>query len=251
MFVVLVFWLPAEAKEHKAKTMATQTEKPVVTITFDDGSASIYNLGLPRLAKYKIPATIYLSTAYIGTEDDWYMSWESVKGLNNNGWEIASHGYHHYDLMGLDNDTINSELDQSKLLLATRGYNGVSFATPYGEYDNRVLDLIKQEFQSNRRAWDEIAGNEGFNDLRGYDKYNISAKSVHNNVSVSKVESLIDKAVKQKKWLVLLFHEIVSKNPQTYQYKASNLDSIMSYISQQQKRGKLRVQTMQGFLASH
>lgn len=228
------------------------TDQAVVTITFDDGPRSIYDYGLPKLKKYSIPATIYLSTAYIGVPDeDWYLNWNQVKALNDSSWEIASHGYTHPDLTLLDDNAIKNELTTSKSILSGKGYNAVSFAPPYGEYDNRVLNLIKQEFQSNRRAWDDNPSNEGFNDLHSYDRYNISAKELKKNTTVSNVKNLINKVVKQKKWLVFFLHGVAKRNSTADEYSASNLEQIAKYLSQQQAAGKLQVQTVKGFLSSH
>lgn len=235
---------------NNVNAQTLSTDKAVVTISFDDGPKSIYTAGLPKLKKYNIPATIYLSTAFIG-QDSWYMNWNQVKSLSNNGWEIASHGYTHPDFTTLDDVAIENELEKSKAILLLNGYNAVSFATPYGEYNDRVLSSIKQKFQSNRRAWDDDSANEGFNDLHSFDKYNISAKELTKNTTVSKAKKLIDKAVKNKKWLVFFLHSVSNKNPKSYEYSASNLSQIASYLSQQQNKGKLQVQTIDGFLSSH
>lgn len=245
MFAVL-FSLPFVVLNAKA----APTDRAVVTISFDDGPQSIYTNGLPKLKKYNIPATLYLSTAYIGQES-WYLNWNQVKHINNSGWEIASHGYTHPNLTLLDDEGINHELDESKAILALNGYNAVSFATPYGEYDERALSLIKQRYQSNRRAWDDDPSSEGFNDLNSYDKYNISAREISKNTTVSKVKKLINKAVKEKKWLVFFLHNVTNKKPNDYEYKASNLEQIARYLSQQRSKGLLQVQTTKDFLASH
>jgi peptidoglycan/xylan/chitin deacetylase (PgdA/CDA1 family) len=45
-----------------------KNESPCVAITIDDGYLNNYSLAYPVLKKLKLPATIYLATAFVGTE---------------------------------------------------------------------------------------------------------------------------------------------------------------------------------------
>lgn len=229
--------------EAKLKKMAA-SPSAAVTITFDDGDATIFKNGFPKLKKYGLPATLYLSTSYIG-QDSWYMNWSQVKTLKQGGWEIASHGYNHPDLTQLSDAEVKAELEKSKSLLASQGYNAVSFASPYGEYNDRVLKLIKASYSSNRRAWDDDPANEGLNDSKNFDRYNLSAKELTRSMSYSKIKKLIDRAVKEKKWLVFYLHSVVNSSPREYEFKASVLDQVTNYLNQLKSAGKLKVGTIQ------
>src|SRR5262249_31711791 len=49
------------------------TTEPAVAVTFDDGYRDLYSEAFPILAKYQIPATIYLTVGSIDTgEVAWY-----------------------------------------------------------------------------------------------------------------------------------------------------------------------------------
>ena len=56
----------------------------VVTITFDDGYADNYRNALPILEKYKVPATIFITTGNIGkSEEFWYDELERLLTQGN------------------------------------------------------------------------------------------------------------------------------------------------------------------------
>ncbi len=245
MFIMAIPSSQAKTKIVKPVSSAT----PVVSISFDDGDATIYTNGFPQLKKYNLPATLYLSASFIGN-DSWYMNWNQVKTLNQGGWEIASHGYTHPDLTQLTDTQIKAELQQSKDLLASHGYTATSFATPYGEYNSKVLNLIKTYYQSNRRAWDDDPANEGFNNLSTFDRYNLSALELSNTMSLNSIKKKIDRAVSEKKWLVLFLHSVVNTKPQEYQFKSSVLEQVAGYLSQLQSQGRLKVSTIQNVVGS-
>jgi peptidoglycan/xylan/chitin deacetylase (PgdA/CDA1 family) len=51
-------------------------DKPALIITFDDGYRSVYTIAAPLLEKYQLPATVFLSTSYIGSHKMFW--WEEV-----------------------------------------------------------------------------------------------------------------------------------------------------------------------------
>ncbi len=67
----------------------------MVSFTFDDGLSSVYDEAFPLLKKYRYPATIgiVLNRMTSGNKD--YMDADTIRELEENGWEVASHGLTH------------------------------------------------------------------------------------------------------------------------------------------------------------
>lgn len=79
-----------------------------VVVTIDDGYGSVYDLAWPILKKYKITASLFLYTDFVGAGKA--LSWSQVKEMENSGLiEIQSHGRSHSSLSRIASD--ESEAD--------------------------------------------------------------------------------------------------------------------------------------------
>jgi len=125
-------------------------------LTFDDGYADNLTAALPVLKKHKVPATLFIVTGDVGKEDVIWdeageklpadlLSWESVRRLKERGWEIASHAHEHVHLdryrESHQEDLIKRSMDEIEAMMGERP---VSFAYPYGTYDNRTKRVLKR-----------------------------------------------------------------------------------------------------------
>jgi peptidoglycan/xylan/chitin deacetylase (PgdA/CDA1 family) len=128
-----------------------------VAVTFDDAYRSVYELAAPILDRYDVPATVFVPSSYAGSEDpmEWAgidrwlggpherellpMSWEQLAELADRGWEIGSHTVTHPRLTSLDDETLASELTDSRLACErSLGRPCLTLAYPYGDEDERV-----------------------------------------------------------------------------------------------------------------
>ncbi len=204
-------------------------QSAMVTFRFDDGLLGQYELARPVLDKYNYSAVNYIFTDP-PEEGDWdgYMSWSQIEELQNTyGWEIGGHSKSHPNLKNLSDSELIEELSGSKTILQNHGINAKSFASPFGEYDNRVLSYIAKYYESHGSAWPFVGNVFPYND------YDIAVREPSNTTSVETIKNWIDQANTNKEWLVLLFHNIVESNPVPYEYSKQDFESVVDYVNSQ------------------
>jgi len=134
----------------------SRNESKRAVLTFDDGYADNLSAALPVLKKHNVSATLFVITGDVGKEDVVWdeageklpadlLDWDSLAELKTNGWEIASHGHAHIHLERYSEaeqeDVILRSLDEIESRTDERP---VSFAYPYGSYDQRTKRVLKR-----------------------------------------------------------------------------------------------------------
>ena len=129
-----------------------------LAVTFDDSYRSVRELGQPVLERLGLPGTVFVPTAYVGSEqpmswpgiERWVggehqhelvpMSWPELEALAQRGWEIGSHTRTHPRLTELDDIALAQELEGSRSdCETTLGLPCRSLAYPFGDEDERVI----------------------------------------------------------------------------------------------------------------
>ena len=124
----------------------------VFVVTFDDGFESVYTDAFPILQELQIPATVFINTAYIGSDapfpfdlwgsqfrnevrSDAYrpLSWRHVYELAGTGLiEFGAHTHTHRDFRGRPRDFYNDLLTNLEMLREELGEESFPFAFPFG-----------------------------------------------------------------------------------------------------------------------
>jgi peptidoglycan/xylan/chitin deacetylase (PgdA/CDA1 family) len=121
-----------------------------VFVTFDDGYLDNFRHAKPLLDEFNIPATFFISTKYLGgtfpasAEDIPMMNSDQIRKLSHAGHEIASHTVSHPKLPTLSDQEIKKELSKSQERLKKITSDPItSFAYPSGQYDERIIEILK------------------------------------------------------------------------------------------------------------
>ncbi|MBN2040495.1 MAG: polysaccharide deacetylase family protein [Spirochaetes bacterium] len=152
------------------KNVLGENNKPIM-ITFDDGYRSVYDHAYPVMKKYGYKGIIFLITDRI--EKDWnrmFMNREQINELIKEGWEIGSHTITHPKLNQISMEEATNEIIASKKTLEDMfGVKVISFAYPYGLFNKKVIDTVKDNYTY---AFSTIYGNNhGFKDTHLMERY--------------------------------------------------------------------------------
>lgn len=126
---------------------ANMPVQKTAVITVDDAYKSFYANALPLLKQYNMPATLFVNTETVGGSD--YMGWDELGAVAEAGIEIGNHTHSHdYFLNKPKPDRYRSfddELKQSQALIETHlAITPKVFAYPYGEFDERMKTIVRE-----------------------------------------------------------------------------------------------------------
>jgi len=122
-----------------------------VAITFDDSYRSIFTTAFPLLKKYQYPFTVFINTEPVGRSDS-LLRWDDIVAMADAGATIANHTHSHpYLVRRLAQETPAQQRQRIREEIITaeeqiKQHTGQShkiLAYPYGEYDDKLIDLLK------------------------------------------------------------------------------------------------------------
>ena len=138
------------------------TRKKFVAVTLDDGHLDNFTTALPIFEKYQIPFCVYITTGYVEgmvearkEEHIPMMTKEQVVVLSQHPLcTIGSHTMTHPHLSCLTIEEQRREILGAKLLLEEwTGKPVMHFASPYGDYNQVTLDIVRESDISHVDIW--------------------------------------------------------------------------------------------------
>jgi len=235
-----VGWLITDDFEIMTYT-PTGFPSAMVSITFDDGWEYNVTSALPILKTNQFKATYFFATTFL--EKSPATGSASVSGptavhlIQSEGHEIGSHSVTHPYLTSLTNDTLTYELSHAKQYLESLAGVGqiVSFATPYGDYNDSVVNAIMGYYKIHRSV------DVGYNSMDNLDPYRLKVQNLLSTTTQAEFTSWVEQAIQNKLWLVLVYHKITNTNILEYDSKIADFTAHMALLKNKQNSGLLTV----------
>jgi len=197
----------------------------MVSLNFDDGFESAYQNGWPVIKASGLPSTHYIITSYLDRED--YLTSRQVLAMQEAGAEIGAHSRTHPNLADIDRYDLPWQIEGSRDDLLKLGIEKVeTFAYPYGGHNELSVAEVKKSGFVGARAFDL-----GLND-KTTDDYLLHRWGVTVKSSWPEIKEKIDSAMRDKKWLILVFHRI-DEDGNSISIRHEVLQQIVDYLKAQ------------------
>ncbi len=205
----------------------------VITITFDDGLASVYDVALPLLQAKNMPATHYIVSSYIYdySSNPNYMTLAQLNALKSAGHEIACHSATHPFFTELSEAQIISECTTSQSLLRTNGFTANNFAYPFGARNDTSDGLVSTYFYTARTSYEDL----GYNTLPYSGDFAVAAfygETGNSTTCLPRLKQYVDFVRANDLWGVILFHGVVESPVTEYQISTADFTAFLNYLEQ-------------------
>ena len=198
--------------------------RPLVTLTFDDGYEDNVTTVLPVLNQYGFKSTQCYETMDVEGNQS---AINDVKTFYNSGHEICAHTVTHPMLTQIPMSQVTYELTHSQQVLENIiGAPVRDFASPYGDY-NKVVDTeIAKYFRSHRTV------DEGFNSKDNFDIYRLRVQNMTPTTSLEQVKAWLDQAKATNTWLILVYHRVADSELDPFDTYTKDFKLQMQALSQ-------------------
>lgn len=223
-----VGWLQVD--DYKLKKLPgdpTVFNKGYVSINFDDGWLSAYQNAIPILDTAGFKSNQFIVTSRMFDGFAAYVKVPQILAMQSSGHEIGAHTRTHPNLTTLTPEQAQLEISSSRDDLIAIGATPVNyFAFPEGGSNNAIRAMVAGAGFAGARGSDG-----GFN-RKTTDRFNLARQPMTNTTTLAQVQALIDQAMTDKTWLILLFHEI-NASGNTFAVTPELFQQIVNYLATQ------------------
>ncbi|MEI8082123.1 MAG: polysaccharide deacetylase family protein, partial [Actinomycetes bacterium] len=201
----------------------TAEARPMVAITFDDGTQSAYEQGFKYMASKGLPGTMYVIPIAVGWNSD-FVTLPELQTMYASGWDIASHTNGHTILTTVSQAQAETELTGARDWLVSQGFPraATDVAYPYGSWNGTVLAAMAASGMRSGRTTDR-----GDNVIPLFKPYQIKA-SVPSSLAEAKVP--VDRAIANHSLSVLGFHKFLAESDPEDPFTISDFQALIDYI---------------------
>jgi peptidoglycan/xylan/chitin deacetylase (PgdA/CDA1 family) len=198
---------------------------PVVSIVFDDGTASQYDAFL-LMSQRGIQGTFYVVSDFVGSSG--YLSSSQLLEMQQNGNEIGSHSASHLSFIHLSESRIRDQCLVSKQKLESYGLQITSFAYPYGDNNAFTDSIVKDYYGSARDSYN-------YPNVMSVDTDQFVLTALAGETSSGDaLDRLISHVsrVESGEWVVVFFHKVVSglSSPRSGSISSQDFEGFLDYL---------------------
>ncbi len=202
--------------------------KPLVSIEFDDGWTTAYNLGLPAVESFGWKPTQYIITDTAINNANYgngtYMTPAQIVDWNKRG-DIGSHSVDHADIAKLSTTQMQAELKNSKSYLdGLLGEPTKLYASPYCSSSAAVVSTAQTLYQDVRNC------DMGVNVAGTFNRWNLNSFIVLNTTTDTEIKNLLTQTKNSKGWLVLVWHEVAGDAKNSWSVSQTTLKRQLQLV---------------------
>jgi hypothetical protein len=226
--------------------LVKDNKKAIWTFTSDDGFYETVLFYAAVFKKYNLKGTVGLVADWLeggsGYIDDWgnigqrHGSWAAWGALLEEGYiDYSNHTFSHKRLLEIDDDdiiTLEMEINGGRQAiergLSDYDYRCVTFIIPFFEKTALAKDKTKEQHIASRGGWNSPVE---YNSLTDPDFYDLGSKVVLTATTLGEMNSWVDYAITNGKWLIETWHAVdsIGWEPPS----GTTCENHMQYVSQQ------------------
>jgi peptidoglycan/xylan/chitin deacetylase (PgdA/CDA1 family) len=231
--VKIAFETNGKRSELLIDEFSTFNAVPCCTVWFDDAWKNTFDTAFPIMRERGIKGTLSVIGSHSGYPA--YCNEPELGALYGDGWDLVNHTYSHKNLNELSLSEAEYEISKGFEYLRSLGFTRAcnNLVPPYGPYNGGLGETVKKYAVTSRPNWD------AFNYLPITDPYNLGYWEVTRDTSPAEVEALLDEAIENDLWIILLFHSVEAPADVSSKYEPDDFLAVMDLLSQ--KKSKIRI----------
>ena len=183
----------------------------VVTIGYDDASASIYEYAFPVHQAHDVPGTFWVTTGIVEGGGDGVVTWDQLREMHNSEVGTITVGHHSHGHFGYGQATpeqLHSDLETSMGIFLREGFKPKYMSYPGGSSSILAQHYVSAYFKAARGAHVHPGFDVGQNGS-GTNRYYIDSVSI-DAPSVDNIKGIITRAKnrEEKVWLDVFMHMV-------------------------------------------
>lgn len=218
-----------------------ETSESLVAIAFDDAHQS-FPFAVEQMRQRGLVGTVYVPTGLVG-KYDFHTTWDALEKARDGGWEIGNHSANHPDMKKISPESVADEMDRSTHDLEAHGMHATSFAPPFGEFNDEILEIVKKRFSMNRMAWGETVIRPENVDVWRVPVFDLS----HVGTTYVAMETILRKAIDARGLVIVLFHKVAISEADSidgFTVKGGDFTAFLQRVSDLRDEGSIRCVTV-------